>query len=205
MRSPNHVSLATCTEALTYHKVRNAHIYGIDLASPSELIAHERNDEAIAKHIGADKVIFQKLEDLEDACASAFFPGSEIQKDRKFEVGVFNGKYITPVDEDYFRHLEIVRGQSKRMKVVESALQAVANGSAGTMEIQIATNGATVEDGGEVVPTSLHRSAEAGDNANDDSHRADGKRKRGVVEEEDTPPPKDRMDISLHNFNDERE
>lgn len=91
------------------------------------------------------------------------------------------------------------------MKVVESALQAVANGSAGTMDIQIATNGATVEDDGNVVPTSLHRPAETGVNGNKASHGADGKRKRGNVEEEDAPPPKDRMDISLHNFNDERE
>ncbi len=207
MCAPNYVShpIIYLTEALAYHETRNAHIYGIDLASPSELIAHERNDDAIAKHIGADKVIFQKLEDLEDACATAVFPGSEVRKDRKFEVGVFNGRYTTPVDEDYFRHLERVRGESKRMKVVESALQAVANGSASETDIQIATNGATVEDDGRVVPASLHRSVDAEVNGTDTSHRADGKRKRGDAEEDETPLPKDRMDISLHNFNDERE
>ena len=116
------MSLNSIQKLWANHDSRNAHIYGIGLASPSELVAHERDDEAIAKHIGADKVIFQKLDDLEEACASAVFPGSEVQKDRKFEVGVFNGKYVTPVDEDYFRHLEKVRGESKRMKVVESAL-----------------------------------------------------------------------------------
>ena len=40
-------------------RIRHPHIYGIDLATPSELIAHNRDDDAIALHIGAKKVIFQ--------------------------------------------------------------------------------------------------------------------------------------------------
>ena len=92
------------------------------------------------------------------------------------------------------------------MEVVESALQAVANGSAGKTDIQIATNGATVEDDGKVVPASLHKPTKTTEvDGMGDPHKANSKRKRGDEEEEDTPPPKDRMDISLHNFNDERE
>lgn len=49
-------------------RIRHPHIYGIDLASPSELIAHQRSVDEIATHIGAEKVIFQALEDLIDAC-----------------------------------------------------------------------------------------------------------------------------------------
>ena len=92
------------------------------------------------------------------------------------------------------------------MKVVESALQAVANGSASKTDIQIAKSGATVEDDGQVVPASMHKSSEAaGINGAGKSHKADSKQKRADDGEEDTPPPRDRMDISLHNFNDERE
>lgn len=54
--------------SLTYGRIRHPHIYGIDLASPSELIAHKRSVDEIATHIGAEKVIFQALEDLIDAC-----------------------------------------------------------------------------------------------------------------------------------------
>lgn len=76
------------------------------------------------------------------------------------------------------------------MKVVESALQAVANGSAGRMDIEIATSGATVKDDGKVVPTS-HKPSEAdGVNGNGDSSKTDSKKKRGDESEKDTPPPK---------------
>ena len=92
------------------------------------------------------------------------------------------------------------------MKVVESALQAVANRSAGRKKIEIATSGATVKDDGKVIPASSHKPSDAdGVNGNGYSSRTDSKRKRGDESEEDTPPPKDRMDIILHNFNDERE
>ena len=40
-------------------RIRHPHIYGIDLALPSELIAHDRTADEIATHIGASKVIFQ--------------------------------------------------------------------------------------------------------------------------------------------------
>lgn len=44
-------------------RIRHPHIYGIDLASPSQLMAYKRDDDAIASHIGAKKVIFQELGD----------------------------------------------------------------------------------------------------------------------------------------------
>ena len=56
------VYFSSCAPPIT-----NAHIYGIDLASPSELLAHHRSSEAIAEHIGADAVVYQSLEDLENA------------------------------------------------------------------------------------------------------------------------------------------
>lgn len=78
--------LISCCYILCIDCSRHSHIYGIDLASPSELIAHTRNEDDIAKHIGAEKVIFQTLDDLKAACAEI-----SPRKNQAFEVGVFCG------------------------------------------------------------------------------------------------------------------
>lgn len=118
--------------------ITNAHIYGIDLASSSELIAHHRDPAAIAKHIGADDVIYQTLPDLIEACASLSPRDPTTQQ---FEVGVFCGKYVTPVADDYFEHLDKIRGESRKMKVIESAKQAVVQGVADVKQIRMAAKG----------------------------------------------------------------
>ena len=127
------VYFSSCAPPIT-----NAHIYGIDLASSSELIAHHRDSAAIAKHIGADDVIYQSLSDLTEACAvlSPRDPATQ-----KFEVGVFCGKYVTPVSDGYFEHLEKIRGESKKAKVVEKAREAVVNGYADQKQIRMAAKG----------------------------------------------------------------
>ncbi|TGZ85127.1 Amidophosphoribosyltransferase [Ascodesmis nigricans] len=104
--------------------IRNAHIYGIDLADTRELVAFGRTEEEIAEHIGADAVIYEKLPDLVSACSSI---NPNI---KEFEVGVFSGQYITPVAEGYFKHLEDVRGENSRKKREEAAITAVVGGIA---------------------------------------------------------------------------
>lgn len=127
------VYFTSCAPPITY-----AHIYGIDLASSSELIAHHRDSAAIAKHIGADDVVYQNLEDLESACARL---SPRDPKAQKFEVGVFCGKYVTPVDAGYFEHLEKVRGESRKQKVMEKAREAVVHGTANPQQIRMAAKG----------------------------------------------------------------
>ncbi|KAL8717891.1 MAG: hypothetical protein Q9225_004916 [Loekoesia sp. 1 TL-2023] len=189
------VYFASCAPPITH-----AHIYGIDLASPDELIAHDhgrdRAIEEIAKHIGADRVIFQDLEDLKAACSEAVVSGSIPPEERDFEVGVFSGEYVTPVDEGYFKHLEEVRGETRKMKVLEKAREAVANGSADQEELEIAAKGVKVTENGKIVPA-------ADDETGHQLHTlvAGGEKRRKHSHEENTPP-KDRMDISLHNFGD---
>lgn len=179
-------------------RIRHPHIYGIDLASPSELIAHKRDDDAIALHIGAKKVIFQELHDLKEACAQAVPAGTTARENQEFEVGVFNGEYVTPVPKGYFEHIEKVRGETRKMKVMESAREAVANGSAGKEEIQIATNGVEVNDDGEVVPALASSTNGAlAINGSRLPHTVNGKRK--LEEDEQEALPRHRMDIGLHN------
>ena len=127
--------------------ISNAHIYGIDLASPSELIAHSRSSDDIAKHIGADRVVYQSLEDLESACAQ---DSPRDPKTQKFEVGVFCGKYVTPVSDGYFEHLERILGEGKKSKVLENAREAVRQGVAGEKQVRMAANGVEVGSDGVV-------------------------------------------------------
>lgn len=48
-------------------EIRFPNVYGIDMPSANELIAHGRDNDAICKQIGADALIFQTLEDLVEA------------------------------------------------------------------------------------------------------------------------------------------
>lgn len=121
--------------------------------------------------------------------------GQTRRENQAFEVGVFNGKYVTPVPEGYFEHLERVRGETKKMKVMESAREAVANGYAGTEEIQMATNGVEVDRDGKVVPASSP--PPHGSPMVDGGHTRNGKRK--FSGEGPEVSPKNRMDIGLHN------
>ena len=93
-----------CSDSIYSHP----HIYGIDLATSTELVAYNRDRKAIAKSINADEVIFITLEDLEAACAEV-----SPRTDQRFEVGVFCGKYVTPVSQEYLESLEKTRGKSK--------------------------------------------------------------------------------------------
>lgn len=56
-------------------------------------------------------MIYQTLPDLRDACTEAIHEGGEAID---FEVGVFSGKYTTPVTSAYFDHLSRLRGNKKR-------------------------------------------------------------------------------------------
>lgn len=100
------VYFASCAPAIRYN-----HIYGIDLADTKALVAYERDDDSIAKAIGADGVIYQSLDDLIEACSSSTIPDV-----KNFEVGVFTGNYITGVEQSYLEYLEVIRAQNQRHK-----------------------------------------------------------------------------------------
>ena len=82
------------------------------MPSRAELVAYNRDTEAIANAIGADLVIFQKLPDLISS-VQRFNP--EI---KKFDCSVFDGVYITGgVDEEYLAYLEGLRADNMKSKV----------------------------------------------------------------------------------------
>jgi amidophosphoribosyltransferase len=92
-------------------------VYGIDMPSRSELVAYGRDCDSIATEIGADLVIFQTLADLE---ASVRHLNPSITT---FDCSVFTGEYITGgVDEAYLQHIEGLRADNIRGKVVTNGL-----------------------------------------------------------------------------------
>jgi amidophosphoribosyltransferase len=82
--------------------VRYPNVYGIDMPSPTELVAHNRTEREICAKIGADKLFYQ---DLDDLIKSARAGNDAITH---FDCSCFNGEYVTgDVDQTY---LELVDG-----------------------------------------------------------------------------------------------
>jgi len=88
--------------------VRYPNIYGIDMPSAHELIAHDRSDEEVADAIGVDKIIYQELDDL-IASISEGNPSLT-----NFDCSVFTGKYITGETEEYFNQLRERRSDAAK-------------------------------------------------------------------------------------------
>lgn len=100
------VIMASCAPPIRYPNV-----YGIDMPSRIELVAHQRTETEISTAIGADLVIFQTLEDLVHSC-SQFNPTIT-----KFDCSVFTGTYVTGgVDEDYLAAIESLRSDNAKIK-----------------------------------------------------------------------------------------
>jgi amidophosphoribosyltransferase len=92
--------------------VRYPNVYGIDMPSATEFVAHGHTTEEIAAYIGADWLIYQDLEDLKQ-CALGIN-----ENVTSFDCSVFDGKYITDgIDETYLNHLESRRNNSAKQKI----------------------------------------------------------------------------------------
>ncbi len=99
-------------------EIRFPNVYGIDMPSANELIAHGRDNDAICKQIGADALIFQTLGDLVDAV------GMGNRTIERFETSVFNGEYITgDIDQAYLELIEEMRNDdSKTIREIQQDL-----------------------------------------------------------------------------------
>tara|TARA_B100001996_G_scaffold379630_1_gene365692 strand:- start:1300 stop:2751 length:1452 start_codon:yes stop_codon:yes gene_type:complete len=80
--------------------IKYPNIYGIDMPSKGDLIASGKKTEQICKEIGADKLIYQDIDDLVYAVQAGN------QNIKKFETSVFTGEYLTDVNDKYFKDLE---------------------------------------------------------------------------------------------------
>jgi amidophosphoribosyltransferase len=84
--------------------VRYPNVYGIDMPAAHELIAHNLSEEEVGKAIGADRIIYQDLQDLIDAVRKG---NPDIQH---FDTSCFSKEYITgDIDDTYLEHIEGLR------------------------------------------------------------------------------------------------
>jgi len=107
-------------------EIKFPNVYGIDIPTRTELIAHNRTTEEIARHIGVDWLVYQDLEDLEESIRSV---NPEMDG---FDSSCFSGSYVTPdIDEAYLTSLEASK-QKQRPKLSGKmgAANGVANGTA---------------------------------------------------------------------------
>ncbi len=86
-------------------------VYGIDMPTSKELIAHGLTTEEICENIGADWLIYQNLDDLVAASAEG---NPEI---KTFDCSVFDGCYVTgDISPEYFTWLEQMRSDRAKVK-----------------------------------------------------------------------------------------
>jgi amidophosphoribosyltransferase len=106
--------------------VKYPNVYGIDMPSRCELIATGRSDEEICREIGADKLVYQDLEDLK-AAVRKVNPSIKY-----FEASCFDGDYITgDITLEYLNTVEAAREAGKAIK----------DDDVGQMDLNLAING----------------------------------------------------------------
>ncbi|MDQ2068931.1 amidophosphoribosyltransferase [Natronospira bacteriovora] len=91
--------------------VRYPNVYGIDMPTTDELIAHGRSTEEVCELIGADRLFYQDLPDLVEAVRIGN-PGL-----KTFDTSVFDGHYVTgDVSEEYLARLARERSDAAKSK-----------------------------------------------------------------------------------------
>lgn len=97
--------------------VRYPNVYGIDMPSANELVAHGRTVEEIREEISCDRLIYQDLSDLIDAVNRE---GKTSIK--QFDTSVFDGNYVTgDVNAEYLEQLELIRNDAAKESKEEAA------------------------------------------------------------------------------------
>lgn len=90
--------------------VKFPNVYGIDMPARSELIASGHSVEEVRQIIGADRLIFQDLDDLIDAVKD-----TKHSRVEGFDCAVFDGCYITGhIDEEYLAQLQAKRNDTAK-------------------------------------------------------------------------------------------
>lgn len=91
--------------------IRYPNIYGIDIPTSKELVAFERTNDEIAKHIGCDWIVYQDLDDLRNSILESSPPELDLSD---FDASCFSGTYVTgeKLGDAYFQRLHELRNDS---------------------------------------------------------------------------------------------
>jgi amidophosphoribosyltransferase len=95
--------------------VRFPNVYGIDMPTPEELVAHNRTIEEVRDLIGCDALIYQDVEAMKQAVRDATAGGAP--KLDGFDASCFDGVYVT----GDVSLSDIVRLNEKRVGTEEGA------------------------------------------------------------------------------------
>jgi len=88
--------------------VKFPNVYGIDMPTRSELIAHGRTEEEVCCEITADALVYQDIEAMKRSITDV----NPMLK--KFEASCFDGDYITgDISRDYLDRIEFARENPK--------------------------------------------------------------------------------------------
>jgi len=91
---------ASVTFASAAPPVRHPHVYGINMPSRHELIAHGRTIPEIAEELGCDHLVYQEVDDLK----AAIIEGSVLTD---LDMSCFDGRYVTgTVSDEYLAWVE---------------------------------------------------------------------------------------------------
>jgi amidophosphoribosyltransferase len=103
--------------------VRYPNVYGIDMASKNEFVAHNKTTDEVCQSIGADKLIYQNLKDL---IWSVQQGNPDILS---FDCSCFDGKYLTKdIDTPYLDNLEARRSdQAKQDNITNESSELIYN------------------------------------------------------------------------------
>lgn len=94
-------------------EVKFPNVYGIDMPSRHELISSGRTVEEVREIIGADRLIFQDLNDLIEAVNNTKYSRVD-----EFDCSVFDGNYISGgIDEKYLNDLQAKRNDAAKNTV----------------------------------------------------------------------------------------
>jgi amidophosphoribosyltransferase len=88
--------------------VRHPNVYGIDMPSAEELVAHDRSEEEVQSLLGVDWLVYQDLGDLEEAVSGPK------RKVTDFDSSCFDGDYVTGVEPGYFERIRQLRSDDAK-------------------------------------------------------------------------------------------
>jgi amidophosphoribosyltransferase len=88
--------------------VKYPNVYGIDMPTRDELIAHDRSTEEVCREITADALVYQDIDALKRSI-------SDVNPALKsFEASCFDGHYVTgDISRDYLDRIEFARNHPK--------------------------------------------------------------------------------------------
>lgn len=97
--------------------VRYPNVYGIDMPTSKEFVAHGKSIPEIGDEIGADWILYQDIEQLIEAVSE----GQD--KIKRFDTSCFTGEYLTgDVTEAYLKQVESLRSDDVKQDLKDDEL-----------------------------------------------------------------------------------